>query len=153
MTVALGAARPAAAGHGGEFTATGTVAVGNPHVTYYGVWTPANITDQFARCDPDSEYNGLDGMWLDIGGFWTGAGAQDRAGHTAVLTMDPDTQFAVSWYDEDCRYTGEIRPWPGPVDPPSGLGETIVEELPSDARYAIVMLRYGADATFTLTLS
>lgn len=146
---ALAAAAPAAAEHG-RFTVTDTVKVGNPGVVTYGLWTPAHITNQFARCDPDSELNELDGVWYDIDGF---------GGHTATLTMDPDSLFKVHWYDESCTYTytGDLeRPWLCVglcvSGDPRELGETVTAEVPADARYAIVDLYYGADATFTLTI-
>lgn len=146
---AVTTAAPAAAEHG-EFTATEAVMVGNPGVVTYGLWTPAHITNQFARCDPDSELNGLDGIWYDIDGF---------GGHTATLTMDPDALFKVHWYDESCKftYTGDLEsPWlcvgVCVSEDPRDLGKTVTGAVPEDARYAIVDLYYGADATFTLTI-
>lgn len=142
-------ATPATADHG-QFTATDTVMVGNPGVVTYGLWTPAHITNQFARCDPESDLNGLDGVWYDIAGF---------GGHTATLTMDPHALFEVHWYDERCRFTytgGLDSPWlcAGVCvsGDPRELGKTVTAVVPDDARFAIVDLYYGADATFTLTI-
>lgn len=145
--LAVTTAAPATAEHG-QFTVTETVTVGNPNVVTYGLWTPAHITNQFARCDPESDLNGLDGVWYDIAGF---------AGHQASLTMDPDSLFEVHWYDASCTYTGAVEsPWLCvavclPEDPRE-MGETVTATVPDDARYAIVDLYYGVDATFTLTI-
>lgn len=145
--LAVTTAAPATAEHG-QFTVTETVRVGNPGVVTYGLWTPAHITNQFARCDPESDLNGLDGVWYDIEGF---------GGNQATLTMDPDSLFEVHWYDESCTYTGALEsPWLCVAvcltEDPREMGETVTATVPEDARYAIVDLYYGADATFTLTI-
>lgn len=147
--LAVTTAAPATAEHG-QFTVTETVTVGNPGVVTYGLWTPAHITNQFARCDPDSDLNGLDGVWYDIDGF---------GGHQATLTMDPDSLFEVHWYDESCRFTytgGLDSPWLCAglcvSGDPRELGKTVTAVVPEDARFAIVDLYYGANAAFTLTI-
>lgn len=144
---AVSTAAPAGADHG-EFTATGTVEVGNPRhagALYYGVGIGGpRVTRALAPCDPTSDYNGVDGYWVDIEGF---------GGHEATLTMDPDAQFDIAFRNETCTWTGVPKPWPGPIVLPLRLGETVTVTVPEDARYAIVDLFYGADATFTLTIS
>lgn len=49
------------------------------------------------RCDPDSPFNGLDSVWLDVAG---------RGGQRYVVQPDPSLNVVVSEYDAACVSVG-----------------------------------------------
>ena len=128
----LSIAAPATAGHGPQFTATGTVLVGDPASAVIG-----GVTENVAPCDPGSAANGVDGIWYDIQGFGV---------HTATLTMDSTADFDIYWYDESCQFIDDV------TMAANFVGETEMGTVPFDARYAVVDLFIGGAATFNLTI-
>lgn len=138
---------PAEAEHD-VFTATGTISTGNPRhagAIYYGVGgPPTRVTYTQARCDPASEYNGVDGYWVQVSGF---------DGHTATVTGEPDAQLDITFVTPECEWNGPLKAWPGPVVSPTRLGEQVTFDVPAYTGWVLVDLYYGYDEPFTLTVS
>jgi hypothetical protein len=125
-------AMPAVADHG-QFTATGTVTAGNPATFLTG-----GVSEIFGECDPNSSFNGVDGIWYDIQGF---------GAHTATLTMNPDADFDAYWYDETCTFIEDF------TMAQNSIGVTETAPVPATARFVVVDMFLGTNGTFTLTIN
>lgn len=94
-------------------------------------------TELAAPCDDQSDLNGTDGVWFDIG---------DDDGTSFTLTMDATLDADVYFYDAECDYISDT------VGGQAGLGADESGAVPSDATYAIVV-GYLGTGSFTLSLA
>lgn len=142
-------ALPAAADHGAaDFTATGTILVGNPITRVIG-----GVTENVSPCGgsidqdvPDGISNGVDAAWIEL--------PEGSGGHAATLTADGDNDVDAWFYDAGCALiqpsADENAYSMSSVDlEPNGDEEGII---PAVAAWAAIDLYVGANATFTFTI-
>lgn len=113
------------------FSESGTIQVPAPQSQYIG-----GITENFASCSVDENFQGVDGWWIQLPSWAPGAQAQMTS---TAIDMD------VWFYDSNCRWIGDyVMATPEPNEEGT---------IPADAAWAIVYLYTGQDADFTFTAS